>query len=244
MAKKIKFIAVNEWAWDLADKPYPAKNNIPKWWRDMPPYIKNEENPTGKKFILNNLRNNLSPKKCVSLLDSITEGYIIPLWADVQVTNRPTEDGEYNPIFTWKTTREVLEYNIDGDNHLKAPDGYNKHVFKFINMWCIRTPPGYSTRISSAIGHNDLPFKPFDAVVDTDKYDAALPIPFHLKEGFEGLLKRGTPIVKVTPFKREDWKAEFDYYPGDVHSRKQESWLRLTSFGNYVKNQWSKKNYD
>jgi hypothetical protein len=50
-------------------------------------------------------------------------------------------------------------------------------------------------------------------------------------------------MIQVTPFKRENWESEFDYYPDGVHPMKQENWLRLTSFGNYIKNQWSKKSY-
>jgi len=243
MTKKIKFIAVDQWSWDLADKPYPAKSNIPKWWKDMPPYVIDDDNPEGKKFLIRNMRNNLSPKKCMPMLDAITGGYIIPLWADVQVINHKMEDGEYNPVFTWKTNREVFECNIDGSVYLTSPDGYSKHIFKFINLWCIRTPPGYSVRISAPVGHDDLPFKSLDAVVDTDKYDAALPIPMFLKEGFEGLIERGTPLIQVTPFKRESWESELEYYPDGVQPMKQENWLRLTSFGNYIKTQWSKKSY-
>jgi hypothetical protein len=243
MAKKIKFIAVHEYAWDVADRPYPAKNNIPKWWKDMPPYIVNENNPKGKNFLIRNMRNNLSPKKCMPMLDAITSGYIVPLWCDVQVSNLAEPDGEYNPDIFWKATKEVFETNIDGIDMLKIPEGYSSAVFKFINVWCIKTPPGYSVRISSPVGYEDLPFKAFDAVVDTDKYDAALPIPMLLKEGFEGLIERGTPLLQVTPFKRENWESELEYYPDGVHPMKQENWLRLTSFGNYIKNQWSKKSY-
>ena len=82
MDKKIKFIAVHDYAWELADKPYPAKNNIPNWWKDMPPFISEFDNLEGKNFILRNMRNNLSPKKCMPMLDAITSGYIVPLWAD------------------------------------------------------------------------------------------------------------------------------------------------------------------
>ena len=134
MSKKIKFIAVDEWSWNLADRPYPAKNNIPKWWKVMPPYIIDDDNPEGKKFLIRNMRNNLSPKKCMPMLDAITGGYIITLWADVQVTNHQLEDGEYNPVFTWKTTKEVFECNIDGATYLTSPDGYSKHIFK-ISHW-------------------------------------------------------------------------------------------------------------
>lgn len=239
---KIEFIAVHDYAWDMAEKPFPAVNNIPKWWRDMPPYIDDEDSPGGKKLVLRSLKNNLSPKKCMPMMDAMTTGYVIPLWADVLVKNVSQDGEDYKPYISWKTNREVFEAGIDGSNHMQIPEGYSPNIFKFINLWCMRTPPGYSVRISTPIGY-DLPFKAVDAVVDTDKYDAALPIPVFLKEGFEGLVERGTPMIQVQPFKRENWKSEFSHYPDGVHTNKQENWLRMTSFGNYIKTQWSKKSY-
>lgn len=246
MAKKIEFIAVHDYAWEIGDRPYPASKSIPKWWKDMPSYIVDEDNPTGKNFLIRNMRNNLSPKKCMPMFDAMSSGYIVPLWCDINITSSQdpeTTEEKYLPFISWKSTREVFEANIDGAHHMDIPEGYHPYIFKFVNLWCVRTPPGYSIRISSPIGHNDSPFKAVDAVVDTDKYDAALPIPVFLKEGFEGMVKRGTPMIQITPFKRDDWKAEFDFYPDGVHTMKQENWLRLTAFGNYIKSQWSKKSY-
>lgn len=243
MTKKIKFIAVHEYAWRLGDKPYPAKNNIPKWWKKMAPYIVDKDNPEGKNFFIRNMRNNLSPKKCMPMFDAMSGGYIIPLWCDIQVSNISEDKRHYVPNIFWKATKEVFEGNIDGADMLDIPEGYSEFVFKFVNLWCIKTPPGYSVRISAPVGHNDSPFRAFDAVVDTDKYDAALPIPMLLRDGFEGLIERGTPMIQVTPFKRETWESEFEYYPDGVHTDKQEDWLRLNSFGNYIRTQWSKKGY-
>lgn len=242
MSKHIEFIAVHDYAWKLADRPFPAVKNIPKWWRDMPPYIDDEDSPGGKRLIFRDLRNNLSPKKCMPMMDGITNGYIIPLWADTLVTNMSKEEGEYLPNISWKTTREVFEANIDGAHHMQIPEGYCPYIFKYVNVWCIKTPPGYSVRISTPVGY-DLPFKAVDAIVDTDRYDAALPIPMFLKEGFEGLIERGTPLIQIQPFKRESWESGFSHYPDGEHSNKQENWMRLTSFGNYIRTQWSKKSY-
>ena len=241
MPNKIKFVAANEYGWNVAPRPYPASQSIPQWWKDMTPYIVDEDNPDGNKFLIKNLRINASPKKCMPMLDSINSGYIIPLWADVQV--RSISDSEYIPGIFWKTEREVFESHIDGAGKILRPDGYSDAVFKFINMWTIKTPPGYSVMISAPSGHNDLPFKCIPAIVDTDKYDAALPTPVFLKEGFEGLVERGTPMIQVTPFKREAWESEFDLYKEEEYFYKQEKYLRAVSFGNYVKTQWSKKSY-
>jgi len=50
-------------------------------------------------------------------------------------------------------------------------------------------------------------------------------------------------MIQITPFKRQNWESSFDYYPDGRHPMKQEKWLRINAFGNYIKTQWSKKSY-
>jgi hypothetical protein len=241
MSSTIKFTAVTEYAWNIAPRPYPASQSIPIWWKNMSPYIIDEDNPDGNKFLIKDHRINYSPKKCMPMLDSITSGYIIPLWADIQI--RSLSDSEYIPGIFWKTDREVFESHIDGAGKIEVPKGFTKDIFKYLNVWCVTTPPGYSTIISSPSGHNEVPFKCVPAVVDTDKYDTALPTPMFLENGFEGIVERGTPMIQVTPFKRTSWKSEFDFMTDSEYYYKQEKQLKAISFGNYIKNQWSKKSY-
>lgn len=244
MSNKITFKAVHSYAYELAERPYPASENIPKWFKSMPQYIENEAyNPTGSRLLLSDLKSNLSPKRCMPMKDAMSSGYIIPLWADVVVVNMSRDGETYMPYVSWKTTKEVFETNIDGEHYLEYPEGYAETIFKFLNVWCIKTPPGYSTMITPPAGHNG-PLRSLTAVVDTDKYDAALPIPMFIQRGFEGIIKKGTPLVQVTPFKRENWKAEYDLYKDGEFAMKQEKWLRLNAFGNYIKTQWSKKTYE
>jgi antitoxin (DNA-binding transcriptional repressor) of toxin-antitoxin stability system len=35
-------------------------------------------------------------------------------------------------------------------------------------------------------------------------------IPFYIKNGFEGVIKSGTPVAQIIPFKQENWKAEVE----------------------------------
>ena len=68
-------------------------------------------------------------------MDAMTGGYIIPLWADIQITN-PIEDNndKLEPEITWKTTREVFERSVDGANMIKVPEDKSIYVFKFVNL--------------------------------------------------------------------------------------------------------------
>ena len=100
----IKFQAMDEYSNEVALRPYPATQAIPEWWKAMTPYSKSPDNPEGKKLIVSNRVSNAGPKKCVPMLDAITSGYIIPLWADVQIKN----DGP-NKFITWRTAEPVFQ---------------------------------------------------------------------------------------------------------------------------------------
>ena len=101
---EIEFVALDKYSFEVCPKPFPASQALPKWWKDASPYIKDSDNPTGKKIIIQNLASNASFKKCVPMLDLLSAGYIVPLWADVQVAQN-----EYGPILTWRVSRNVFE---------------------------------------------------------------------------------------------------------------------------------------
>jgi hypothetical protein len=82
---EIEFIALDKHAFEICPKPFPASQALPQWWKDASPYVKSEKNLDGKKIIVENFESNASFKKCTPMLDLLSSGYIVPLWADVQV---------------------------------------------------------------------------------------------------------------------------------------------------------------
>lgn len=237
----IKFIARDEITWNLCDRPYPASQNIPQWWKDMSPYEKSHRNPDGNKLVVENYTSNASAKKCVPMLDALITGYLIPLWTDVSVTQ--IED---NPIprITWRPRhKEVFSYH--GNNHetITPPAGYKNVVFKFENGWIPKTPKGYSVLITTPLGHRNLPFYAVPAVLDSDKSTLDAGVPMWVKEGLEGVVEKGTPLVQVIPFKRDNWKAEFDYYKNGEYALTEDKNFRSTIVNHYMKNYWSKKEF-
>lgn len=238
----IEFIAKDEYGWAVADRPYPAIQSIPKWWKDMNPYLSDPESPDGKKLIIRDGFNNASPKKCVAMLDSITSGYIIPLWADVQI--RSASDSEYIPEIFWRVKRMVFTPNSNqGAEMVKRPNGYSKYAYKFQNYWMIKTPKGYSINVTSPVGQDNDIFQAIPAVVDTDMHKAGLFFPLWIKEGFEGIVERGTPLVQVTPFKRQDWNSSFSYLRDGEYEKNEDKHLNNSIIGKYIKDHWSKKTY-
>jgi hypothetical protein len=238
MDKKIKFIALNKEEFDLHVKPCSASNSIPDWWKNMSPYNKTETDPEGKKLSLSRRISSASFKKCTPMLDSITSGYIISLWADVLVS---IENG-YQSI-SWKTEHDVFQPHGSSSHIIPPPPGYTNQVVKYVNTWVPKTPNGYSCVVSSPVGFNDLPFKAIPGIVDTDKSVIEFASPMWLKEGFTGVVEKGTPLVQITPFKRESWKAEYEYYKEGEHKQILESTFNSTIVNHYRKNVWSRKEY-
>ena len=116
-------------------------------------------------------------------------------------------------------------------------------VFKYLNAWMPITPPGYSCLITSPFGHKNLPFQAAPAIIDTDKSRLDLSPPGWIKEGFEGVIEKGTPLIQITPFKRENWNSEFDYYEDYEFTKLQEKTMNSNIVNHYIKKVWSKKNY-
>lgn len=234
VSNKIKFIALSKKHYDIVGKPTPAESMIPSWWKDMSPYTH------GNKLIVESGQNNSSPKRCIPVRDAIVSGYTINLWTDVQV--RSLSDSIYKPGLFWKSGIPVFEENTDASKMIQTPSGYCPTTFKFVNYWIITTPKGYSISAQSPAGY-DNPLKVVPGIVDTDKYPSRLPFPMWIKEGYEGTLEKGTPLVQVLPFKRESWKSEFDFLEDDEFDVIEETTIKSKLSGFYVKNCWTKKEY-
>lgn len=240
MTKIINFRARSKSEFELQDKPYPASKNLPKWFTDMVPYESGGENP--KIHIRGGHRNkmtNATFKKCVPMLDSMTSGYIVPLWADVLV-----EYIDGNHTVQSRTVNEVFQQHGSNTEQITPPHGYHKRVYKYLNCWIPETPKGYSCLIVPPLGHHDLIVKAVPAIVDTDRSKLELVFPVWFKEGFEGVIEKGTPIVQIIPFKRDNWESTFNYYEdGEYFFKIQEKNFNATLVGNYIKNFWSHKKF-
>ena len=85
MSKNINFRSRSRTEFEIQLKPYPAVKQLPKWFLDTTPYVDRPGWPNDGKLHFRNRDANVTYKKCVPLLDSLSAGYIIPLWTDVMV---------------------------------------------------------------------------------------------------------------------------------------------------------------
>ena len=236
LINEIEFIALDKHAFEICPKPFPASQGLPTWWKDATPYIKGEDNPDGKKLIIKNAETNASFKKCTPMLDMLTSGYIIPLWSDVHV-----KINNNLPEISWRVSKNVFE--LHPGQEVEIPDGYQKTTFKFLNQWTPKLPKGYSALIIPCPGYQNLPFRPISAIIDYDKTTHALFPPVYLKENFEGIVEKGTPMFQIIPFKRNNWISSFSFLKDGEDLITIDRDIKATIVNNYVKNFWEKKSY-
>jgi hypothetical protein len=241
MSKNINFRARSKTEFEVQLKPFPAVKKLPQWFLDMDPYLdsSNPNFPNDGKLHFRDRTANATFKKCVPLLDGMSAGYIIPLWTDVMVE----QENDFPSIY-WKNKFNVFEPHGENSSEIVPPTGYKNYVFKYLNCWIPQTPKGYSCLVVSPLGYGDLPFKVVPAIVDTDSSTLELVFPTWVKEGFEGIVEKGTPMVQIIPFKRDDWNSTFDYYEdGEYQNIIVEKNFNSTMVGHYLKNHHSKKKF-
>jgi hypothetical protein len=218
------------------ESPTPASLFIPDWYKKMPKNI-GEEKESGLSPY-NPTATNTTMKACSPFLDSLTTGYIASLTCDMEI--RKMENGNH---IRWRLP-DTLVTTHSTDQHPGLPTPHEStfdNVFKWVNFFTIKTPPGYSCLFTHPFNRWDLPFRTFTGVVDTDSYKGTVQFPFQVNKFDEPfiILKKGTPLVQILPFKRDNWKssqlpfsqdtadsANFDQLSGIVRNYKTKFWSK------------------
>ncbi len=142
-------------------------------------------------------------KRCVPFLDTLTHGYIIPLWCDVYIRAFDgTINVEFPPDLPMSSSLSPHGY-VQIEDHPLANKPYGNLPMKWHSPWGIKTPKGWSCLFTSPLNHLESRFKLLDGIVDTDTYYNQVNFPF-IWTGGEGefFIPRGTPLVQVIPYKR------------------------------------------
>jgi hypothetical protein len=75
---------------EFAEPLVSASSTVPDWYKNIPPFI------GGKPIIENYNKPNITVKNCIPFLESLTTGYMITTWQDMQVTST-----EFGPKISW-----------------------------------------------------------------------------------------------------------------------------------------------
>jgi len=220
-------------------EPKPSLQFIPEAYKKMPLDIKKDSVQS-------------TVKRCIPFLDAMTSGYIVPFQTDIEYIY-----DEKNNLIYFSINGSIpsqLSELIDVKDHdsiqitkeLMSSKRTLDKVFKFNNSWKIKTPSGYSCLFVTPSNHS-LPFELITGVVDTDSYEFPVNLPFYWtanpRRNF--LLKQGSPMAMIIPFKREEWKIKTNVSPDP--NQKSEYLRKLSYFSkivdNYKKLAWKKKSY-
>ena len=224
---------------------------MPEWYKDSPIFVKNKKDiPDSNEFVqeengLAGRQTNHTIKKCMPVFDTLTAGYILKIPRDITVYQSREEnsnDIEYKTHFAWTEVGAVSSHNIEQVEGYPHSGVHLKGLPKFLNPWIIKTPPGYSCLFTTPM-HRGLPFTIMPGIVDTDTFEYPVNFPFEMNEkGFEGILKAGTPMVQVIPFKRDEFVSEVYLYDHEYKEKYPDSNINTKNFENsYKKTIWHKK---
>jgi hypothetical protein len=203
----------------------PAIKTTPEWYKKIPRKAKDS-----KGVELGTV------KTCIPFLDALTTGYHIVLDQDIFVD---TSNDGMNPTIRYNIADSIGVREPVQTHPMPSPHGYvdEHYVWKTKVGW--KLPEGYSAVYCHPLNRFDLPFWTVSGIVDADAGISRGNIPFYLKEGFSGVIKKGTPILQIIPFKREDWVSkhnqEIFHETQSQSDRGPHDWYRKWG--------WKKKSY-
>ena len=215
---KIKFIPGSPEIGNSVECPIPSKNFIPEWYKNINP------------------KNSISGiKRCMPFFDSLTSGYIQATWGNIFVESENDKIAFYSdssvPLFSSRET------------DVKTKEEFYNIEFTWQRPWSAFLPEGYSILITHPLNRMDLPFYTMSGIVDADKaiHTSVGNIPFFIKNGFIGIIPKGTPMFQIIPIKRETWNLEKSSYSKEFWDKKQEE--RNNELDYYKKKFWTKKSF-
>ena len=205
---KIEFNRPSEWKY--IEPIVPALRALPQWYKD-----KNREMPNSLPYE----SGQRTIKACPAIFDSMVQGYILPLWTDLYVkpTQNP-ENGAIMPDFFWGEevngpSSSPLMTLFSSEATKGMPNADNLHSFKLHSPWILKTPKGYSTLFVAPFNNRDIMFEAISGVIHTDLFTTYINVPFIWTgpPDFTGVIKKGTPLVQMIPFKRDSFEHELGF---------------------------------
>ena len=234
---KIEFIARDKYWSEIQPYPKPARSVMPEWYSEAPLYY--SFGSKDDRLKMTDEGKNMTFKKCIPLIDGLKSGYIVELRKDLIV--QENKDGQFD--IQWNSDDLVITVHNSASNLVEAPYGYNSQVINYIWNTIIKTPKGYSCLITHPLGFNDTALRMIPAVVDTDKEVLNFHLPMWLKKDFIGIIKKGTPIAQIIPFKRDNWTAKNSFLKDGEYEVLAENGFNATMQNHYRDTSWSKKRF-
>jgi hypothetical protein len=211
----------------------PSRKFVPAWYKNISKYVGDNV-----LRIDNQGFTNVGLKGCFPFLDSLNLGYMLTLHCDILVE---IVDGSQK--ISWSSDTPPLQPRpMEIVKEIPSVPGYGNYTQAWNFRHGVLLPKGYSMLITQPLNHFELNTFTTSGVVDADGGMAAGGIPFSIKNDFEGVIKTGTPIMQLIPFKRDDWKLE---YSKEKEPKGIPLWSpRNSLYGWYKQNVWKKKSFE
>ncbi len=145
----------------------------------------------------------LTAKACLPMTDAFALGFTIPLPFDVQFVI-PEDRVSIQLGWSPDAAFQPIEQHLPSQIGAPEPPFESTMPLKFINPWRIKVPDGYSVLFTQPLSRPDLPFTCFSGLVDCDRFDTTINIPFAWTGPIgEHVLRAGTPIAQLLPVRRD-----------------------------------------
>lgn len=180
----------------------PSIDVLPEWYKNMP--------SVGMVHGRSGEKEDLTIKKCMPVFDALSQGYVLVTTIDYEFLYDANSESSMFKYAGANDTFPITMHQVSQLPGFNFSDEHIEYAYKWYNPYSIKTPDGYSVLFTNPLDRTDLPFTTMSGVVDTDKYFAPVQFPFFMKKGFSGIIPKGTPVVQIVPFKRDEWKANID----------------------------------
>lgn len=236
---KITFTPSNKEIEPFLAPPEPASMHVPEWYKSLAKHdLSNSEKTLHP---INHIGTDgavVATKQCPPFLDAMTAGYHYMLEDDLHVDI----DDDGKPILWWETPNMMLDHRPTIE--LPVPEGHHPIHYGFKMSWYYETPPGHSVLITHPMNRYDLPFTVQSGIVESDIWGLPVFIAFFLKQGFRGVIPKGTPLFQIIPFKRDNWQMEIDNSEETLERHLFAAERRRTKIHGYYKwFAWRKKTF-
>jgi len=187
-------------------RPILASKVQPEWWKGL----KINEIVRGDK--------QQTIRACPAMQDWLTMGYYLIAEKDMYVQiGRDKYDESGKASVAWSYEDPKLGSSSHPDTQFgnafepeKRAGLPVKDAFKFRNAWNIKTPPGYSCLYLDPFLHQNNFFSVWPGIIDTDKFNLNMDnsqVIFYPKVDHSFVIKKGTPLTQIIPFRREEWNS-------------------------------------
>lgn len=211
----------------LVDPPKPASKMLPEWYKRQSAGL----GDFGSTI-----------KRCMPIFDVMTAGYILTLPCDIYVNATNPEKLQY---FVPPNVLDNLQEDLFAEHlpeqmsdYPKDLDKFHKDVLRIDPFYTVGTEKGYSCLMVQPIHGDSSPLQAFSAMIDTDTFISNGHYSFFVEKNFNGIIKQGTPLIQVIPFKRDSFVTKVvRFEQAKIILKRQGAKLRST-FTNGYKNKF------